>query len=362
MFNVDDLRLVEGTNTQVRQLRIVSVLIATIGKSHLPIDILRSRMLKWSLSLEKVNPGYSGANGKLTESGKPTTAFPKYVELSESLGLISKVGQTLILTRFGILLKHFVDKSEIKDFRLSLYERAFYLYLLISKDADYILTIIHLIKTCENFIHQNEAQKQFEENFINRLKLKISYATSQAKSTIAEKKRIVQYEWRNTKKYSEHIIGPRLEWLNSLGLISMEKFGSKTIYIFTDVGISFFNEFPKDSKLGIIDINRTWLDKNFLHSIRFLVSKNTISNDKEILLQRYLLKAADLFGASNAFRIPIEVTFLFTSLSILIIHHKIIEFNEIKEALNSGIEVDGKLFGFKSAARTTEGYITIKLI
>jgi len=361
-ISVDNLRFIEGTNTQVRQLRILSALIKIIGNKQLPIDLLKTMALKWSAALEHNCENYNNSNGKLTERGIPTSAFTKYIELSESFGLTIKIGHTLSLSKYGSLLFAEINDKRDLDFSLSQYEKGFYLYLILKKDADIMFTLYDIISSSENFINQTNAQRKFKDAFLKRLSTKINYATPHVKVKLAEKKRVIQYDWLSAEKYSEHIIGPRLEWYTVLELLEKEKRGSSTFYSPTKQGRLFFKSMPVIEPFGLPEVNSFWFNNYVFHSLyKLLITKSASPFDKLKLFKKYLLEASMSFGSSNAFRIPIEVTFIYISLSMLINNYIILEFFEIEKWLNQKVEFQGKTFSLKTAARSNEGYITIKL-
>ena len=106
---VDGFRFVSNLNTTVRYLNIISQIIRFIGQKQLPKQILKSTLIEWSRQQEQESIAYKKHHGKITENGKPTSAFEHYLDFSSSLGLIIYHGDLLRLSRLGVLLNKLLE-------------------------------------------------------------------------------------------------------------------------------------------------------------------------------------------------------------------------------------------------------------
>jgi len=367
-FIVDDLRIINSTNTQLRRLEIISGFIRKIGRRQIPSELLKVLMIEWSIKLEKLFPEYAKKNGRLTINQKPTSAFQKYVFLIKEMGLIKQLGSVISLTTNGILLFTLINDNDELSIKLSKQEKLFYINLLITKDFDYTILVLNLLIKNSNLSNQTDLQKEFKSELIKRLNLKIDSANKQAQSKIHEKLMIVSNEWKNAESYSEHIIAPRLEWLLDLNIVDKKK----NAFLITKSGFDFFNSFKKINKDEFQKITDT--NKVFLYERKFSVFKKIIPNnddysmwsDIEIIKKEELLgESLNMFSktlkSGSALRVVLEPSLLFTCIYIFVNYKIVIEFNEIIQKLKQSFLYGNKIYSVKTSARINEGYINIKL-
>ncbi len=365
---VDDLRILESTNTQVRRISVISAFVKTIGRRQVPSEILKKELIEWSKSEEWNNPNYKKSTGKLTDGEIVTGAFGRYIHLLSGLGLIKKIGHTISLTSSG---KYFLNPLKFYQYteNNSQYIRLLYLDLLLRKDADTILCVEEILKSQNEPINQATVQNQFKSFILHRLKQKLSSASSHIKSKIAERRRIIQLEWKEPETYAEHFIAPRLEWMCELGLFKKHYKGSNTLYELSDEGSEFFDSFPMLENSDIYEFNNKWYNESFFKTCSNLLKYNNGVNllenkDQKKITKRIgglLLNAIDLVESSSSFTLPIRNTIFYISASMLILHKTVVEFDNLKEELIKGVSYGNKVFGIKTSARINEGYITIKL-
>ena len=145
LFYADDVREVGSSHTTVRRLDVISQIVKKVGKRRASKEILKRELIEWNISLEKIKPSYSLKKGKLVEGTKATSAYSRYLKIAEEFGLISSIGHTISLTKTGNILNHIVNGKDDFDYFLSFSEKMFYLYLLLNKDADYLLLAIDIV-------------------------------------------------------------------------------------------------------------------------------------------------------------------------------------------------------------------------
>jgi len=365
---VDNLRFIHSTHTLVRCLGILSKYVKTIGSNQTPKEILKQQLIHWSAELEGKSEEYKNHNGKLTNKKKPTTAFNKYVDLLEGLGLVTSFGHVLSNTRLGSLLSLFTKGKDDFDFPLNFQEKLFFLYLLIQKDADVIVVILQTLNKAVGPVNQAYMQMGFETSIEDRLQLKEKFATIQAKQMIREKLRVIQYEWTKPEVYSEHIIAPRLEWLADLGLVEMRKQAGNTLYNISGKGEIFYKSLDDLQGYEMKDINEDWLiHKAFACFAVTLLDRSTISYwgnislpERKSIMKNYLLQTYKLFSTGGAMRMALYPSMLYISMKLLAEKGIVIEFKEIADELKETLTIDDKSFIIRPSPRLTEAYISVK--
>lgn len=370
LLKVDGFRFIGSLHTTARQLGVCSELVNMLNGRQLPKSLLSELVTRWSAEEENSNEIYSLSKGKLTEKGKPTTSFSHYLNLAESLGLLLTMNNFVSNKRLANLLIYFRKKSlntpTHNDFANG--EQLFYLSQLLHLDADGIMLVLGLLFNSRPK-NQNLLQEEFKEALNQRLLIKQDAANSHIKSVVAEKYRTVNYTWQNAKKYSEHIVIPRCEWLSSLGLLEIRKSGSSTNYSLTNAGIIFYQNIPLVDAINTIrDVNTDWLFTRTFSaiSLAFYGGKNlAFSKQHEVKRKEYLglaLSASSgVVKSSTTFKLPLYDTLLFISI-YLCLKGVCINFRDICEEMENGFIFDNKRYLLKTAGRINEGYITISLL
>jgi len=359
-FQVDDLRIIESTNTQVRRINVITAFILLIGKRQVPGEILKKELEDWSKKEAEENEKYKNATGKLTKNNDSTTAFPKYIQLLSSIRLVRITGNTLSLTKQGKFVYNVLKDARNKK-HLHLFEKIIYLDLFLRYDADIIICIYNILYGSKNPMNQKTVQKQFKSFLVDRLSSKLKYSTTHIKPKVAERRRIIQIQWEKPESYAEHFVAPRLEWMSDLGIVRKLNSGSNTTYQMTVQGTKFFNSFNVNN--GFIDFTNEWYLNNFFHksSILFEIDLKKSSIDRS-QLGKLLMLSLNFVESSGSFKLPIRETLFYVSLSMLILHKTIIEISALIAMLEEDIIHDNQVFRIKPAARINEGYITVKLI
>ena len=108
---VDGFRFINNLNTTSRQLSICSEIVRQLGGKQLPKELLGKLLYGWSKKLEE-DVDYKSSRGKITQDGKETSALKYYLDLSDSLGLITHLNSFYTNTRLSYILLHFVRYLE----------------------------------------------------------------------------------------------------------------------------------------------------------------------------------------------------------------------------------------------------------
>ena len=355
---IDSLRFLNSIHTTARQLKICTQIIKTFGLSNLPISLVESRMVDWSIEKEKVDSNYTNSPGKITERGKKTTALHHYIALCKELGLIKSLGNLFSNSRAGLLLLSLLPQNKY-CINLSNEEIAIYKYYLLEKDADGILLALSIA-----YDHPEIRQKDVREIFLRSLSERLLHKQANAlpivRQLINEKYRTINFLWKNAKSYAEHIIVPRYEWLSHLGLINIEK-GKNTNYSLTDSGVNFFESLPTFG--NIKDINEEWINSNLFTTLNSVESGSrtffsTMADaQKSDLLGESISNAIDKIKSSSSFKSPLFETVLYSCFHLYFDKNIIAEIKEAISILRKGLTHSNRNFSIKENARINESYI-----
>jgi hypothetical protein len=365
---VDELRLIEHTNTQVRLLSIVSQILKTIGSLSYSLSVLEEVMIKWSVEQEFSSLFYKNHNGKLTNEGKPTTAFIYYIELMINLGLVTRISNVIRCSKYGnlflTLMKYNNSSAEFSGL-----EKLFFIFFILYKDADNILLIFQMIKNNGGVADSTSLRNHYEGYLKERLKIKAMKANAISQIAIIDKLRKIENVWKNARGYSKHIIPPRLEWLLDIGFLYLIESKKVNNFVLTEIGTNFYNSLEVIDNSDIPDIDDVWLIDTFIYKLNNLYLGNELAKDfkslnsKEInsILGELLPTAYRELDIDGLKRISALPFYIFTMSVGLIKHNVAISFSSLKELLGQSFSIKEYTFAFRDAKRINESYITISI-
>lgn len=366
---VDGFRFIENLQTTARQLIVCTEIAKQLNNKQFPKRILEEILIKWSLKEEESNSFYNDSKGKITNDGKKTAALRYYFSLSESLGLTKGFNNVFINTNTSYILLHFLSNQK-KDYStpISFIEKIFYLFQLLTIDADGILLCIDELKDSQ-YKNQSQLQKDFKNALNERLLIKSDLASLHHKSTILNKFRAVNYVWKKPEVYAEHIIAPRYEWLYTLGLVNISRESNYTLYSISEKGVDFYNYLPKVGlEHSLIDISDKWIFENVFSLFDLLYLNQNgkkfsllIRTEQINCLGESMEKAIKYVKSSLSYRLPLYNTYLFVSMDLLINQQVVINFKDIYDSLQRTFIFNDKTYIPKMSGRANESYITITL-
>ena len=260
------------SNSLVRRLRYLSQILQFIGTRPLNEDILVAKLEGWSNTHANSLESYKYNTGTIhtLEKKGMTLLATNYLDLAVKFGLLSKISNVYQLTRTGrVLLSLLNDKPNkaLNAFCLNPDERIFYIYQILQKDADILLTIVYMLQSVENPSLKN-LQENFQQAFLNRLKAKISTSSQEYITNQLHDRQIeIMTEWKNPAGYAAYIIPPRLHWLLDLGLLDWTKDKNSFIYQLTGVGQKLIETFPKLKDSNIPDVPDSWFRTHFFSEV-----------------------------------------------------------------------------------------------
>ena len=364
---IDGFRFLNNVHTQVRSLAICSQFIKSLGNSRIPRTSLKQILTDWSFKLEDTSEDYRRHNGKLTERKTKTRAFQRYLDFIVDLGLVTSVGNFVMNSRMGDLLAFWVNEKKDEQFYLTEEEKVFYFYLLFEKDGDGTVFVLDLLNEFSGRVSQSELTERFERLFKERLMVKQKNAIPNAQLEIREKYRAVEFQWKSAKKYSEHILVPRLEWLADLGVVDLLKEKGRVYYELKRNGYHLYKSLVTLPESGFRDINNDWIREFAAKEFSQLIfEKETLSDwkdYKETVRRGYLSPLLEetykVFSRGGASRMSSYPTMLFIIINLICRRNVLIEFKELETELKKNIKVKDRVFSIRPAARINEEYITV---
>jgi len=369
---VDSLRIITNTNTQGRVLPVLSQIMLLLGQSALPEEILKSRLVEWSIALEQSSDWYRNHHGKITDQSrtgnpKATNAFESYITLLEKLHLISRTNRSLQNTKYGFVFCKLSQYNQAIDV-FPAYEKVFFTWYLFSYDADFLLLILDAISQKEaeqKSLTEIELRKNFNELLKVRLGYKIKNSTESAR--FQNENRYRQAELQSKQEIEglhKHLLPPRLAWLRDLGSINTGRFLERTYR-----GKNWHETLPMLAP-GIREINADWMHSYFFKSFAPLFQ--TFQNSQLLLNLSEKEQAAKVieglaiiwkdFDDDGAMRVPYQSTFLFIIFYLLQKYQIVADFVDLEQIFQTDIVIGNQQYGLRKTARTTESYITLKLL
>lgn len=248
-------------NTLVRRLGYVSAILRLLEHKTLSESVLYTRLEKWSLSHEKDFMGYANQQGFI-KATRGQAAPKQYTNFAVSLGLIGRIDGACRMTRFGKTLLPFLHQtSDQNPFEMIYAERCAYLYWLLVKDSDRLLTIIRMLVegTAQSL---SDLQDAFPTFYLQQLQARMLTAEeSVARDILAARNRVAHWK-KATKRSIENIVPPRIHWLADLGLVSIGNSGKRYSEL-TEMGIQFSQSLPKIQETQVFHTSPVWLRKQF---------------------------------------------------------------------------------------------------
>jgi len=312
-------RTILATNTKSRRLAYLQALVIILKSGKFTKSQLLEKMAKWSEENTQNLRDYWVETGQITSTHQKS-AGSRYIELATSLGLIASISGVYRYTRIGLVLLTLIDTTDSANnnpFFLSPESKLFFAYVLLDKDADFILLIADYLLSSSN-PSLTQMQREFKQLFTERLNAKISVVQDERLRRILLDRRLEVEAWKKPERYSEHLLPPRLNWLLDLGLLEPGEF-AKHRYVFTDSGRQFFNSIPLQG--NIHEINEQWLQSSFWASISLLAESpmvvwNKLDEQKRSDLAAHFLKIAfKCFRLTNVPRVSLTQTLLFVCIS-----------------------------------------------
>lgn len=350
---MDELKAI-SVKTQVRRLKYFAVFSKILGNKGKNINFFNQAVISWSDSNHGDFINYYSSTGEINPPKRKKTpqSLANYLDAAKAIGLISQDKGWLFPTRYSLILKSIIEKENIdtsNQYELSDIEKLFFLYILISFDADRFLCVYDLVLQNQG-LQFKDYQRKFKPHYISFLEKKLRDTNELNKQEILEVLNRVR-NWKSAIRYSEDIVPPRVNWFLDLGLIDQVKFReSKTIFV--KEKITKINKFPREFFLKN--------SLNLLNISGLTIWQNENDSSKEELVFKNLQLAKNLFGVLNLPRLPLKETLLFLSLKILQENFVVVETKQLEEWIGVEKKIKRLTIGIRKSGRTYESYLYIK--
>ncbi len=363
-------RAIKEPSSLVRRLRYVSQILRLVGQDPSNKEVLATKLKNWSNTHrdDLENYRYSTGAAHSTKKKGMTLLGTNYLDLTVKFGLLSKISNVYQLTRIGrVLLSLLNDKSnkELNSFCLDQDERIFYIYQILQKDADVLLTVVNMLQVLENPSLKN-LQKSFQQTFLNRLKSKISTSSQEHITRRLHDRQVeVSTKWKNPEGYAAYIVPPRLHWLLDLGLLDSIKQKNQFIYQFTEAGQNLVEKFLlKLPNSNVFDVTDSWFNTQFFTRISTLKVSDTDFcqwqgvDDKvrQEACAKYLSAAFDKFQKTSVPKIPLTQGIMYLSLRFATELHLLANVQELIQWFQKPRIFGGYRYEVRISARENEAY------
>lgn len=356
-------RALEGTNTKTRRLAYLTAMVGCLRRESLSLQRLLTLLGKWNKDHANSLQHYYVETGELTFT-KHHTAISRYIDLAISLGIITSLAGVYRNTRTGLVLGTLVEQYGLTSnpFFLTAPERLYYTYQILKNDADILLTIVNRI-TNQPSITLSELQDTFQRDFLDRLEQKLKLCSDELiRRQLLDRISEVHREWKKPKKYAEHIVPPRLNWLLDLLLLDVEKF-KKHQYSLSESGQSFFSTLP--TLHGLSDVTSDWIDTDFWKGAAkvFNNRKSWVQWQRMSNLKRRDVLSVLLPDTFKAFRytfvpkVSASQSLLYLSIRLIIDYGILANPACLSSWLASSQVVNGRLYELRYSPRENESYL-----
>lgn len=204
-----------NVNIKARRLGYVVQCLGFFEQSEsLTVGTVFEKLESWSTRNKERLKRYISSSGYITKTAKHYPA-KRYVELTRDLQLIDVSEASCRITKLGKPLLS-LETTPSRPFDLSIEQRWFLLRRLLISDFDYLLPHFRLLTEYDDV---PTIFRLFKSAFLTQLEEQ-SRAIGDIIQASEYRKRIDNIKrWTKEKKYLEHIIYPRINWLIDLKLV-----------------------------------------------------------------------------------------------------------------------------------------------
>ena len=247
-------------NVVVRRLGYVSAILRLLEHKTLSESVLYTRLERWSLKHKADLKNYANDQG-FVKATPEQTASKRYTNFAVSMGLIGRIAGACRVTRFGKTLLPFLSETSSQNpFELTEAECYAYLYWLLLKDNDQLVTVIRIL--AEEYPQSlSDLQNIFPKFYLQQLQSHMLIAEEHiAQDILAVRNRVAHWQ-KGSNRSIENIVPPRVHWLIDIGLASTENCTGKSPRL-TTIGTKFYKILPKIQGIPAVHMN-AWLQNSF---------------------------------------------------------------------------------------------------
>ena len=349
-------------NTLVRRLGYVSAILRLLEHKTLSASVLYTRLEKWSLDHEQNLMAYPNQQGFI-KATREQTGPKRYTNLAVSLGLVGRIAGAYRVTRFGKALLPFLCRAPSQNpFELTNAERCAYLYWLLLKDSDRLLTVIRMLVE-EGSQPLSDLQSAFPVFYLQQLQARMLTAEEHvARDILAVRNRVAHWK-EEAKRSIENIVPPRIHWLADLGLVSVENDAKRQSQL-TEVGTEFFQAFPKIQGTPIFHTSPAWLRNQFF-GIAGRVLIDTVDRqwteiqklERKNLLYKLTLQAFEVLRSTPTPKISLYPALIYMALHLITDNRIAANLEELQADLDAFSKEPDTRYAVRFSHRENESYL-----
>ena len=349
-------------NTLVRRLGYVSAILRMLEHKTLSEAVLYTRLEKWSLDHKQGLIDYTNQQGAINAT-REQTGPKRYTNFAASLGLVGRIAGACRVTRFGkTLLPFLCQVPDRNPFELICAERCAYLYWLLVKDSDRLLTVIRMLVEGGSQ-SLSDLQNAFPAFYLQQLQARMMIAGEHvARDILAVRNRVAH--WREASKRSiENIVPPRIHWLADLGLVSVENDGKRQSRL-TEMGTEFSQTIPKIQGMPAFHASPVWLRKQFFgiagRLLRGTIDRRWIDIQKlerKELLYKLTFQAFETLRRTPTPKISLYPALIFIALLLTTDNGIAVNLEELHTDLETFSKESNTRYAVRFSHRENESYL-----
>ena len=347
------------SNTKCRRLGYLKLMLQMLQeRPKSPVISFFNNFEKYVQSYAHLLLSYNNKKGVVIETKTGNSAKP-YVELAESLGLIHKTASYYELGKMGkayLAISRAVSLSDDNPFRMSAFERAFFLEQILKKDYLYTYIIMELICR-ENFSSYKVLKQTFQKHLLRRISDLLNQDEIVDSSKLLKLKVIERRvkAWDKPMTYLEHILMPRINWLYDLGFI---EYANTNTFSLTHNGLRCFLNLTVwndlDMQLVVNPIN--YLNSYYIRIFGYIDNYDAkkYTSSMEDTLVSYINESFTLFETIAPNRTTFSITANYCKYMLLWHDRVILDIRDFELLLNYQLS---KYYIYKYQAQYKDGYI-----
>ena len=349
-------------NVVVRRLGYVSAILRLLEHKTLSESMLYTRLEKWSLDHEKDLNAYPIQQGFIKVT-REQTGPKRYINFAVSLGLVGRIAGACRVTRFGKTLLPFLCQAPDRNpFELICAERCAYLYWLLVKDSDQLLTVIRILAE-KHLESLSDLQNFFPKFYLQQLQSHMLTAKKHIAPDILAVRNRVEYWGKVPKRTLENIVPPRVHWLIDLGLVSTEHNKGKSPQL-TTMGIRFYRNLPKiQDGIPAVHLN-AWLRNSFFGIVGQIftdeperVWSEIRPQEKKELLNKLAFRTLETLRSTPTPKISLYPALIYLVLLLTTINRIRVNLGDLHEDLETFSKEPDTRYEVRFSHRENESYL-----
>ncbi len=204
-----------SVNTQARRLGCILYLLCSVRNGKKVESLLFSPKANEIEDLKSnlIRHGYT--SGYLTLS---KSSFKHYVDVSIELGLLTKYGAVYRLTPKGEFIAKNCPENHLAPYQIDKSMKIALLDSILHYDYYGVFSIINLVR--KGHYSLKDLCNAYKENLEEILHNIINESKNSKIKRMAQDRLLTLSKWKKPKKYSEHLVSAKLNWLIDLDIIS----------------------------------------------------------------------------------------------------------------------------------------------